>query len=80
MILRVRAENGASLLLRMSEPDKIYYNNPVNGNYSAVYHAKEMYEKIFTRNGFEIIQEEYFQPYWHEPIEVGSHGYLFRKK
>ena len=66
--------------LNMSEPDKIFYNNPANGNYSAVYHAKEIYENIFEKNGFEIVQEEYFQSYCHQPIEVGSHGYIFRKK
>jgi len=66
--------------LNMSEPDKIYYNNLQNGNYSAVYHSKEAYEKVFIQNGFVIVQEEYFQSYCHQPIEVGSHGYLFRKK
>lgn len=66
--------------LNMSEPDKIYYNNPANGSYSAVYHAQKKYEDIFIRNGFEIEREEYFQSYCHRPIEVGSHGYLFRKK
>ncbi len=65
--------------LNMSEPDKIYYNNPADGSYSAVYHAKRGYENIFIRHGFEIEQEEYFQSYCHRPIEVGSHGYLLEK-
>ena len=64
--------------LNMSESDKVYYNSLAR-KYSAVYHPKEVYENIYTRNGFEILQEEYFESYCHRPIEVGSHGYLLRK-
>lgn len=86
-IVRSVAENlksGGYLVVRdtlnMTETNKIYYNNPAHGSYSAVYHAQKNYENIFVRNGFEIEREEYFQSYCHRPIEVGSHGYLFRKK
>lgn len=66
--------------LNMSEPGNIYYSEFNSSNYIAVYHQKEVYEKIFERNGFEILHHEYFLSYYHEPIEVGSHGYILRKK
>lgn len=76
-------KSGGYLILRdtlnMSEQDKVYYNSLARENYIAVYHSKKFYENIFIKNGFEILEEEYFQSYCHEPIEVGSHGYILKK-
>lgn len=63
--------------LNMYEPDDVYYDEP---NYSAIYRAKENYERIYLRNGFELIAYQYLNPYSSHPIELGSHGYVFRKK
>lgn len=63
--------------LVMFETDKIYYNET---DYSAVLREKSVYEQLYLENGFELIAEEYLNVYSHQPIEHGSHGYIFRKK
>ena len=49
-------------------------------NYTATYIPLREYEKLYTDNGFEIIEESYFSSYFHRPMELGAHGYIFRKK
>lgn len=63
--------------LNMYEPDDVYYNEQT---YSAIYRAKDNYEEIYLRNGFELVAYQYLNPYFSHPIELGSHGYVFRKK
>lgn len=66
--------------MTMFEEEILYYNQYRNSDFVVVYRPKEFYEKIFERNGFEIIQEKYFEVYRHHPVEHGVHGYILRKK
>jgi len=47
--------------------------------YLAIYRPIKKYMSLFEKNGFSLIEERYFCSYMHNPIEVGSHGFVFRK-
>lgn len=47
--------------------------------YTATYIPLRLYEKIYRENGFKIVEERYFCSYFHEPVELGAHGYIFEK-
>ncbi len=49
------------------------------GDYRATYRPLKVYENVFYDSGFKLIEERYFSSYFHEPFELGSHGYIFRK-
>lgn len=48
-------------------------------DYRALYPQMKKYEENFTNNGFKIIEERYFCSYMHEPMELGSHGWIFQR-
>lgn len=48
-------------------------------DYRAIYPQMKKYEECFTNNGFKIIEERYFCSYMHEPMELGSHGWIFQR-
>ena len=47
--------------------------------YVATYIPMKEYEKIYLNNGFKIVEHRYFCSYFHEPLELGAHGYIFEK-
>lgn len=47
--------------------------------YSGIYHPMKIYEQLFEDNGFRVVEERYFCSYFHEPMELGVHGYIFEK-
>ena len=56
-----------------------YIANWLNDDYSAIYRDQNQYEKFFTDNGFELVEERYINPYSEPLMEYGSHAYLFKK-
>lgn len=48
-------------------------------DYRARYSQIKKYEESFANNGFKMIEERYFCSYMHEPMELGSHGWIFQR-
>lgn len=46
--------------------------------YIAIYRSKENYEQIYLKNGSELVAYQYLNHYFSRPIELGSHGCVFR--
>ncbi|MBP5787105.1 MAG: methyltransferase domain-containing protein [Kiritimatiellae bacterium] len=62
-----------------TENAKTLYTYDRCSEYFAIYHSYAMYKDVFCRNGFELLAEQYFYPYFEKPFGLGSHGFIWRK-
>ena len=68
-----------SLSMYTDLPLFYYQTNKIDNSYLALYRPIKNYISLFEKNGFTLVEERYFSSYMHTPIELGSHGFLFRK-